>query len=99
MRMKASVGRLPLTKARINLGAIIRRVHNKKEHFILEKDGIPVAAILDVDEYEDYLEMRNPGMKNQIKEGQAEYQAGKLTEDLDAFMERITAKTKRRKSK
>ena len=54
------VNRLPLTKARVNLGALIRRAHNNKEHFILEKDGIPVAALLDVDEYEDYLDLQDP---------------------------------------
>ena len=37
------VQKLPLTKARINLGAVIKRVHLHKEYVILEKDGIPVA--------------------------------------------------------
>src|SRR5260221_6920302 len=95
MRTKTVVNRLPLTKARVNLGALIRRVHNNKEHFILEKDGIPVAALLDVDAYEDYLDMQDPELKLQIKEGHAEYRQGKLTEDLDTFLARL--KTKRKK--
>jgi len=37
MQTKTMVNRLPLTKARVNLGALIRRVHNNKEHFILER--------------------------------------------------------------
>ena len=38
-----SVQHLPLTKARINLGAVVKRVHLNKECVVLEKDGIPVA--------------------------------------------------------
>lgn len=93
------VNRLPLTKARVNLGALIRRVHNNKEHFILEKDGIPVAALLDVDEYEDYLDMQDPDLKQQIKEGNEEYRQGKLTEDLDTFLAGLKAKPKKRAKK
>src|SRR5712692_10018273 len=99
MRTKTIVNRLPLTKARVNLGALIRRVHNNKEHFILEKDGIPVAALLDVDEYEDYLDMQDPDLKQQINEGHDEYRHGKLTEDLDTFLAGLRAKPKKRAKK
>jgi len=99
MQTKTLVNRLPVTKARINLGALIRRVHNNKEHFILEKNGIPVAAILDVDEYEDYLDTRDPEIKRQIREGQVEYRLGKLTEDLDTFLARLKAKPRKRSSR
>ena len=43
---------LPITKARINLGAVVKQVHLNKEYVILEKDGIPIAALMDVDEFE-----------------------------------------------
>jgi len=49
---------IPITKARINLGEVIKRVHLNKENFVLEKGGIPVAAILNIDEFEDWLEMK-----------------------------------------
>jgi Antitoxin Phd_YefM, type II toxin-antitoxin system len=45
---------VPITKARINLGALVTRVHCNKEYLILEKDGIPMAGIMDIDEFEDY---------------------------------------------
>ena len=99
MQTKTMVNRLPLTKARVNLGALIRRVHNNKEHFILEKDGIPVAALLDVDEYEDYLDSQDPELKQQIKEGHEEYRQGKLTEDLDTFLAKLKSKPKKRTTK
>ena len=54
---------LPITKARINLGQVVRRVVRNKEYFNLEKDGIPVAGILGADELEDYLELQNPALR------------------------------------
>ena len=47
------VHHIPITKARINLGQVVRRAHLNNEYFILEKDGIPIAGILDIAELED----------------------------------------------
>lgn len=74
---KPIVHRIPITKARINLGQVARRVHLHRECFILEKDGIPIAGIINVDELEDYLEIQNPQLKQQIAEGYSEYRQGK----------------------
>ena len=63
--MARVVRRIAITKARINLGQVARRVHVNREYFILEKDGIPVAGILSADELEDFLEMQEPGLKAQ----------------------------------
>lgn len=71
------VQHLPITKARINLGQLARRVRNNKEYFILEKDGIPVIGIMDPDELEDYLELRDPKVKARIRKSHQEYLAGK----------------------
>ena len=71
------VERLPLTKARINLGAVVKRVHLNKEYIILEKDGIPIAGMMDIDEFEDYLELQDPKVKRIIEKGRQEYLAGK----------------------
>jgi PHD/YefM family antitoxin component YafN of YafNO toxin-antitoxin module len=75
---KTTVHRLPLTKARTNLGSVIRRIRLTKDHFILEKDGIPVAAMMDVDEYEDYIELHDPELKKQIAEGYRAYTRGNV---------------------
>ena len=37
----AILNRIPITKARINLGQLAKRAHLNNEYFILEKDGIP----------------------------------------------------------
>jgi len=65
--MKSVVHRIPLTRARINLGQVVRRARVNREYFILEKDGIPVAGIMNVDDLEDYLKLQDPGVKKQIE--------------------------------
>jgi hypothetical protein len=60
------INRVPITKARINLGQIARRAHNTNEYFILEKDGIPVIGIMSAAEMEDYLVKRDPTVKAAI---------------------------------
>ncbi len=75
--MKSVVHRIPITRARINLGQVIRRVHVNREYFILEKDGIPVAGIMNVDDFGDYLDLQEPGLKKQIRKSHEEYRRGK----------------------
>lgn len=71
------VQHIPITQARINLGVLVKRVHLNKEYFILEKDGIPVAGLMDIDEFEDYLERQDPTVRAQIRRSYQEYLAGK----------------------
>jgi PHD/YefM family antitoxin component YafN of YafNO toxin-antitoxin module len=71
------VHHLPITKARINLGQVVRRVHLNKEYVILEKDGIPIAGLMDADELEDYLELRDSKAQRTIKQSAADVRAGR----------------------
>ena len=99
-RSSTMVQHLPITQARINLGALVKRVHLNKEYFILEKDGIPVAAIMDVDEFDDYLELQDPRVRAIIKKGHQEYLAGKgrpAEELLRELQQRKRGKAARRK--
>ena len=82
-----TVHRIPLTKARINLGQIVRRAHLNKECFILEKDGIPIAGIMDVDDLEDWLELQDPKLQKQIEEGYEQYRQGKTRPARDFLAE------------
>jgi prevent-host-death family protein len=43
------------TQAHRQLGELIRRVYSGKEHFVVEKDGLPVAALISITEYEQFL--------------------------------------------
>ena len=45
--------KLAISKARVNLGAVVKGVREKGDVVVLEKDGIPVASIVDVDYMED----------------------------------------------
>jgi hypothetical protein len=74
---KPMVTSIPITKARINLGALVKRVHLNKEYFILEKDGIPIAGMMDIDEFEDYLELQDPKVRAHIRKSHEEYLEGK----------------------
>ena len=78
------VHRLPITKARINLGAVAKRAHLAGDYFILEKDGIPIAGITGADEMEDYLERRDPKIRAFIRKSHEEFLAGnhRPAEDL-----------------
>jgi PHD/YefM family antitoxin component YafN of YafNO toxin-antitoxin module len=86
------VHRLPLTKARVNLGQVVKRAHLNKEYFILEKDGIPVAGILDADELEDYLELQDPKVRRAIHESNADIAAGRVKSAEDLLLGRTGRK-------
>lgn len=86
---KFMVHHLPLTEARNNLGKVVRRAHMNNETFILEKDGIPIAALMNIDDYEDYLDTQDPKLAKQIKKSHEEYLEGKAR-PVDEFLAELT---------
>src|SRR5882724_5872952 len=54
---------IPIAKARTNLSALVMRVHLNKEYIIVEKDGLPIAGIMDINEFEDFRELHNPKVR------------------------------------
>ena len=96
--MKTIVNRLPLTKARVNLGQVVRRAHVNREFFILEKDGIPVVGLMHVDDLEDYLEMQSRSVKEQIQTSTAEYRRG-AARSAHAFLAELKTPSSKRKKK
>lgn len=92
---------IPLTEARIRLGALLKRVHLNKEYVILQKDGIPIAGLMDIDEFEDYLELQDPTVREHIRTSNEEYLAGKsrpAEEFLGELREGAVRKVQRRKA-
>lgn len=63
---------MPITKARINLGAVVKDVNINKNPVILNRDGYPVAAIIDIERLEDSLDsnelMQEKKAKNKFVE-------------------------------
>jgi PHD/YefM family antitoxin component YafN of YafNO toxin-antitoxin module len=51
--MSQKITSMPITKARINLGAVVERVRTKHEHIRLEKGGIAVATLINTEHLED----------------------------------------------
>ena len=101
-QINSMVTNIPLTKARINLGAVVKRIRVNKEYFILEKDGIPVAGLMDIDEFEDYLEMQDPAVKRHIATSTAEFSSGKSRPARDFLAQLVGApkkQTAKRKTK
>jgi hypothetical protein len=67
----------------------------------LEKDGIPVIGIMAADELEDYLELRDPNVRDQIRQSNQDILAGRTrpAEELIAELGAIATKPRRRHSK
>lgn len=57
--------RMGSTELRNQLGTLLNRVHNRKEHLLIEKLGIPVAAVISMGEYEEYQRLT---AANQLRE-------------------------------
>lgn len=95
------VHRLPITKARINLGAVAKRAHISGDYFILEKDGIPIAGIMAADELEDYLELKNPKVHRAIAQSNRDIKVGRTrpAEDLLAELKGGKSRSAKRRHK
>jgi len=90
------IHRLPITKARIHLGPVVKRAHLAGEYFILEKDGIPVAGIMGADEMEGYLESRDPAVREHIRQSHEQFLAGKHLAAEDLLLEMKKAAGRKR---
>jgi prevent-host-death family protein len=78
---------IPATTVHRKFGELIRRVYSGKEHFIIEKDGLPVAAIIPIGEYEAMSETdqnRTEALRlldQMVKENGLRAEAMNLTEE------------------
>jgi prevent-host-death family protein len=81
---------VPVSEARARFGALIRRVQNDKECVVLERAGTAVAALVDIDEFEDYLELHDPDMTRVIAASHQDYLAGR-TRPAEEFLAELQA--------
>ena len=70
--------RVAMSEARARLGAVIERVRGRREYVVLERSGEAVAVLLDIDEFEDLLELRDPEVQRLIAESRADELAGRV---------------------
>ena len=54
---------IPAVEARIHLGDIIKRAFQKGERFIVEKSGLPMVAIMNIQEYLKLVQEREERFK------------------------------------
>jgi prevent-host-death family protein len=90
---------VPLTQARASLGNLVNDVNRDGEYVVVERGGLPVAVIIDFDEFEDYLDLRDPAVRERIAEASREHRAGQSSpaEDLLPRLRRVTAAGRRRR--
>ncbi|MBI4599527.1 hypothetical protein HY732_01235 [Candidatus Uhrbacteria bacterium] len=88
MRNATHLRSMPLTKARVNLGSVVKQAYLQKKSFLLEKGGIPVAGILGIEDFEDWLELSNPSMRDDIQKGYREYKK-KKTKPLKSLLAKL----------
>jgi len=90
----ATVRHLPLTKFRQSVGDVVNRVHRTKEYVIIERGGLPLAAVMDIDEFEDYLELRDSAAQRDIDQSRRDIRAGRIrpAEDLLAELKAAAAR-------
>ena len=77
-REVAVITRVALSEAHARLGAVVKRVHVDKEYVVLERDGEAVAALVDIDEFEDLLELRDPEVQRIIEKSREDELAGRV---------------------
>ena len=52
------IEQIPISKARSMIGKLVNRVHVDKEPVVLERGGMPVAALIDIDEFKQFMAFR-----------------------------------------
>jgi PHD/YefM family antitoxin component YafN of YafNO toxin-antitoxin module len=81
---------MPMTKARTNLGSLVRSVHVEGNVVVLEKDGMPVAGLIDIDALEDYLETSDPELRRRIRVSMKAHRSGR-TRPVREFLGELKA--------
>ncbi len=55
LKEQARVEQIPITKARAMISTLVKRVHVDKERIVLEKSGMPVAVLIDIEKFKKFL--------------------------------------------
>jgi hypothetical protein len=61
---------------------------------VLEKDGIPVAGLLDIDAVEDYLEAQDPALRKRLRASMKAHRSGR-TRPVREFLAEMKAEESR----
>ena len=73
------------TNLRNNLKEATTYVRESKKPLIITERGVPTSVLVDIDEYEDYLESKDPSFLDSIKKARTEKSAGAVYSMNDVF--------------
>src|SRR5437660_5675718 len=76
-KTKQTIRSVQISKAKSSLNSLVKRVHRDHEYLILKDNGTPLAAVMDIDEFEDYLEVNDPRVQRDIEQSNKEIREGK----------------------
>ncbi len=68
-------------------------VRSRRNYRDASKGGIPIAGLMDIDEFEDYLELQDPRVREHIRKSNEEYLAGKSRPAEELLAELRAART------
>ena len=87
----AKVKTIPAVEARVHLGKIMKEAFKKGKHFIVEKSGIPMVAILSADEYTKLIQEREERFKilDRIKAKIPDIPSKELEEDVNQTIRKV----------
>jgi prevent-host-death family protein len=97
---RSRIRHVPLTQARASLGTIVNDVNRTCDYVVVERGGLPVAVIMDIDEFEDYLDLRDASSRARIARATREHRAGKSApaEGLLTRLQHAAASQRRKRS-
>lgn len=94
---------IPATTAHRNFAELIKRTYSGKEHFIVERGGLPVVAIISMAEYESLMQERerhDQDQQERLKRFQQAARAiGKAAEKSGLTEEQLMAELEKDKQK
>ena len=73
------------TSLRNNLKEATNYVRESKKPLIITERGVPTSVLVDIDEYEDYLESRNVEYKVSVKKAREQILKGQVFSIDDVF--------------
>jgi len=82
---------IPAVEARVHLGKIMKLAFKKGEHFIVEKSGIPMVAILNAAEYIHLIQEREERFKilDRIKANLPNVPLREVEKDVNKVIQKI----------
>jgi len=75
------VTRISITKP------LAEQIRQTKGYVVLEADGVPVVGTMDIDEFEDYLELRDPQAREDIRKSREDILAGRVRPARELLVE------------